>query len=80
MPDATYVREAFARIADRYVLTNHVLSLGVDVWWRKVVTSRIATWNRRIELRRELQVDGFERYRSLSTRDVHIFQANGASS
>ncbi len=47
MPDATYVREAFARIADRYVLTNHVLSLGVDVWWRKVVTSRIATWNPR---------------------------------
>lgn len=44
MPDATYVRDAFARIADRYVLTNHVLSCGVDLWWRKVVTDRIRRW------------------------------------
>jgi demethylmenaquinone methyltransferase/2-methoxy-6-polyprenyl-1,4-benzoquinol methylase len=44
MPDATYVRDAFARIADRYVLTNHVLSMGMDIWWRKVVTSRIRKW------------------------------------
>ncbi|MBK1881742.1 ubiquinone/menaquinone biosynthesis methyltransferase [Luteolibacter pohnpeiensis] len=44
MPDATYVRDAFARIADRYVLTNHVLSLGTDIWWRRVVTSRIKKW------------------------------------
>lgn len=41
MPDPIYVRDAFARIADRYVLTNHVLSMGADVWWRKVVTKRI---------------------------------------
>lgn len=41
MPDPIYVRNAFARIADRYVLTNHVLSMGADVWWRKVVTRRI---------------------------------------
>jgi len=45
MPDAVYVRDAFARIADRYVLTNHVLSCGADIWWRKVVTSRIRKWN-----------------------------------
>ena len=45
MPDAVYVRDAFARIADRYVLTNHVLSCGADIWWRKVVTSRIRVWN-----------------------------------
>ena len=44
MPDAVYVRDAFARIADRYVLTNHVLSFGADIWWRKVVTARIRKW------------------------------------
>lgn len=47
MPDAVYVRDAFARIADRYVLTNHVLSCGADIWWRKVVTSRIRRWKPR---------------------------------
>ena len=41
MPDPAYVRNAFARIADRYVLTNHVLSGGMDFWWRYVVTKRI---------------------------------------
>jgi demethylmenaquinone methyltransferase/2-methoxy-6-polyprenyl-1,4-benzoquinol methylase len=47
MPDAVYVRDAFARIADRYVLTNHVLSCGMDIWWRKVVTARIRKWKPR---------------------------------
>lgn len=32
--DAAFVRGAFANIARRYVLTNHVLSLGVDILWR----------------------------------------------
>ena len=41
MPDPVYVRNAFARIADRYVMTNHVLSFGMDFWWRHVVTKRI---------------------------------------
>ncbi len=41
MPDPTYVKNAFARIADRYVMTNHVLSGGMDFWWRHVVTNRI---------------------------------------
>lgn len=45
MPDAHYVRDAFSRIANRYVLTNHVLSCGMDIWWRKVVTRRIRAWN-----------------------------------
>jgi demethylmenaquinone methyltransferase / 2-methoxy-6-polyprenyl-1,4-benzoquinol methylase len=44
MPDAVYVHDAFARIADRYVMTNHVLSGGMDIWWRKVVTARIKKW------------------------------------
>jgi len=44
MPDPAYVRTAFARIADRYVLTNHVLSCGMDLWWRQVVSRRIRAW------------------------------------
>ena len=44
VPDAIYVRDAFARIADRYVLTNHLLSLGADIWWRKVVAARVKSW------------------------------------
>ena len=44
MPDPAYVRTAFARIADRYVLTNHVLSCGMDLWWRHVVSRRIRGW------------------------------------
>ena len=44
MPDPAYVRDAFARIADRYVLTNHILSCGADLWWRRVVTARIKAW------------------------------------
>jgi demethylmenaquinone methyltransferase/2-methoxy-6-polyprenyl-1,4-benzoquinol methylase len=47
MQDAVYVRDAFARIADRYVMTNHVLSCGADIWWRKVVTARIRKWKPR---------------------------------
>jgi demethylmenaquinone methyltransferase/2-methoxy-6-polyprenyl-1,4-benzoquinol methylase len=43
-PDPIYVRDAFARIADRYVLTNHVLSCGADYWWRHLVASRIRQW------------------------------------
>ncbi len=45
MPDPIYVKEAFARIADRYVMTNHVLSMGADIWWRWVVTGRIKRLN-----------------------------------
>jgi len=33
--DPNFVQSAFAKIADRYVLTNHVCSLGIDILWRK---------------------------------------------
>ena len=33
MQDPKYVKKAFSRIADRYVVTNHVLSLGTDILW-----------------------------------------------
>lgn len=41
MQDPGYVRSAFARIASRYVLANHVLSLGIDLRWRRIVASEV---------------------------------------
>ena len=41
MQDPEYVKGAFAEIADRYVVTNHVLSLGIDILWRKRVARMI---------------------------------------
>ena len=40
--DATFVRGAFGKIAPRYVLTNHVLSLGIDVLWRHTTARAVA--------------------------------------
>jgi demethylmenaquinone methyltransferase/2-methoxy-6-polyprenyl-1,4-benzoquinol methylase len=42
MQDPKFVRSAFDQIAPHYVNTNHVLSLGVDLWWRHVVAHRVA--------------------------------------
>jgi demethylmenaquinone methyltransferase/2-methoxy-6-polyprenyl-1,4-benzoquinol methylase len=42
MQDAGYVRQAFAGIARRYVVANHVLSLGIDCLWRRTTSKRIA--------------------------------------
>ncbi len=39
------MRDAFARIADRYVTTNHVLSLGTDILWRRKVARIVKSWN-----------------------------------
>ena len=41
MQDPGYVRSAFARIARRYVLANHVLSMGIDTLWRRVVAGEV---------------------------------------
>lgn len=42
--DPVKVKEAFGRIADRYVLANHVLSGGVDILWRKKVAKIVCDW------------------------------------
>lgn len=39
--DPVFVRNAFSSIAKRYVLTNHVLSMGVDILWRKQVAAMV---------------------------------------
>ena len=41
MQDPEYVKNAFAGIADRYVVTNHVLSLGIDILWRRRVAKMV---------------------------------------
>ncbi|MDE0861716.1 MAG: ubiquinone/menaquinone biosynthesis methyltransferase [Akkermansiaceae bacterium] len=43
--DPNFVKGAFAKIADRYVLTNHVLSVGTDILWRKKVGRMVEAWN-----------------------------------
>jgi demethylmenaquinone methyltransferase / 2-methoxy-6-polyprenyl-1,4-benzoquinol methylase len=43
--DPSFVQKAFASIAPRYVLTNHILSLGIDVAWRRQVAKIVATKN-----------------------------------
>ncbi len=42
MQDPVFVKDAFAKIAGRYILTNHVLSLGTDFLWRRKVARRVA--------------------------------------
>lgn len=45
MQNPDFVRAAFAAIAPRYVATNHVLSMGIDLLWRERVAQRVAEWN-----------------------------------
>ena len=42
--DPKFVKGAFAKIADRYVVTNHVLSMGTDILWRKKVGRMVREW------------------------------------
>ena len=45
MQDPTFVKNAFSKIADRYVVTNHVLSLGTDILWRRKVGRIVKSWS-----------------------------------
>lgn len=40
--DPEFVHRAFASIAKRYVVTNHLLSAGIDVLWRRRVARLVA--------------------------------------
>ena len=42
--DPEFVKGAFDKIADKYVLTNHVLSVGTDILWRKKAGRLVAEW------------------------------------
>ena len=43
MQDPKYVKDAFSDIADKYVFTNHVLSFGVDILWRRKVAKMVSS-------------------------------------
>jgi demethylmenaquinone methyltransferase/2-methoxy-6-polyprenyl-1,4-benzoquinol methylase len=43
--DPKFVKGAFAKIADRYVVTNHVLRMGTDILWRRKVGRIVSRWN-----------------------------------
>jgi len=45
MQDPNFVKNAFDRIANRYVITNHILSAGTDILWRKKAGRIVKEWN-----------------------------------
>ena len=88
MQDAGFVRQAFASIARRYVLTNHVLSLGTDCLWRRTTSRRIAELApKRVldlatgsgDLAQAVQVTAYECQLALRGTDVHDGQRRFAA-
>jgi len=45
MPEAEAVRSMFGEIAKRYDLANHLLSGGMDYWWRHVLVNKVKQTN-----------------------------------
>lgn len=45
LADPERVRTMFGSIARRYDLANHVLSCGIDFYWRRRVANIVAGWN-----------------------------------
>jgi demethylmenaquinone methyltransferase/2-methoxy-6-polyprenyl-1,4-benzoquinol methylase len=43
MPDPVAVKSMFGRIAQRYDVANHLLSGGIDHWWRKRLVKAVAS-------------------------------------
>jgi demethylmenaquinone methyltransferase/2-methoxy-6-polyprenyl-1,4-benzoquinol methylase len=42
---AAHVQQMFGSIASRYDLANHVLSCGIDFYWRRRAAAMVASWH-----------------------------------